>query len=95
MIKLIYEADYNLKLQRYSCCLANKGLTLLNKIELGIACVEELKKFQYYTILLEVLRCYIVDDTLASDTQDCRNAFCECKLISKLEEFDNYCGVCC
>jgi len=94
-MKLIYKSDYNLKLQRYSCCLANKGLALINKQNLGIDCYCELRKFQYYTILLEVLRCYKVDDSLSSELQDERNPFKECKLLSKLEEFDNYCGICC
>ncbi len=94
-MKLIYLSDYNLKLQRYSCCLASKGMTLLNKLELGIICVKELKKYQYYTILLEVLRCYTIDDSLSSDIQDESNPFSECQLYKKLEEFDKYCGLCC
>jgi hypothetical protein len=94
-MKLITENNFNLKLQRFSCCLANKGMALLNKQNLGIDCYCEFRKFQYYTILLEVLRCYLVDDDLTTDIQDERNAFCESKLLSKLEEFDNYCGICC
>ena len=88
-------ADYNVKLQRFACCLAEKALTLLNKMEMGISCVKELKELQYYTILLEVLRCYTVDDNLTVEEQDLVNAFTTCQLASKLEEFENYCGICC
>lgn len=87
-------SEYNSKLACFSCCTADKGLTLLNKLKMGIACKGEFDKLKYFTILLEVLRCYTIDDTLTIDEQDCKNAFDYSHLVSRIEDFEIYCGIC-
>lgn len=93
MIKLTLE-EYNSKLACFACCIADKGISLLNKLQMGIACTEEFKKLKYFTILLEVFRCYTIDDALTIDEQDCENAFDYSYLVSRIEDFENYCGIC-
>ena len=86
--------EYNSKLACMSCCIADKGLTLLNKLKMGIACEKEFNTLKYYTILLEVIKCYNLDDTLTIDEQDCTNDFDYSFLVSRLEDFNIYCGIC-
>lgn len=87
-------SQYNTKLSCFACCLANKSLTLLNKLNMGIACTEEFKKFKYYSLLLEIMRCYTIDDSLTIDEQDCENSFDYSYLVSRIEDFEIYCGIC-
>lgn len=87
-------SEYNSKLACMSCCIADKGITLLNKLKMGIACNAEFEKLKYFTILLEVLRCYTIDDSLTIDEQDCENVFDYSHLLSRIEDFEIYCGIC-
>ena len=92
-MKLTLE-EYNSKLACFACCLSNKSLELLNKLQMGIACEEHFNKFKYFTILLEILRCYTIDDSLTIDEQDCENCFDYSYLVSRIEDFNTYCGIC-
>lgn len=93
MIKLP-ENNFNVRLQLISCCLADKAKQISDKQKLGVNCVEELKKLQYFTILLEILRCYTVDDSLTEEDQDAINSFDACTLDKVFENFSKYCKEC-
>lgn len=86
--------EFNTKLACLSCCLSDKAITLLNKQKMGIGCADEFLWLKYYTILLEILKCYTVDDTLTVEEQDEVNLFNECTLKEKLEQIENFCGLC-
>ena len=87
-------AEYNTKLACLSCCLADKACTLLNKLNMGIACEDEFTELKFYSILLEVLRCYTIDDSLTEEEQDLLNPFSYELLEVNLERFTDYCGIC-
>jgi len=93
MIKLPKQ-NFDVRLQLIGCCLAEKATVIRNKQRFGTACVEEIKLFEYFIILLEVLKCYTVDDTLTTAEQDDINIFDTCVLDDVFEKFAEYCDIC-
>lgn len=93
MIKLP-KANFTARLKLIGCCMANKGYNLGVSLSLGRSCIEDVKLFEYYSILLEILKCYNMDDALTTDEQDEINCLTYEEVMNIFNKFSDYCSQC-
>lgn len=74
--------------------MANKAEEIRIQNGLGMTCSSDLRKFKYYTILLNMLKCYTVDDSLTEDAQDLINCLTTDEVDIIFAKFMEYCDHC-
>ena len=88
------KANFDLRLQHIGCCMADKAESVRIGLTIGIVCKEDVRLFKYYSILLDMLKCYTVDDTLDCDAQDLINCLTTTEVDIIFARFADYCSHC-
>lgn len=93
-MKKLTEQDYLVRLQLISCCFAEKAEKLVSRLELGIACPEEITQYEVLALFLELLKCYTLDDTLTITEEDDIHSITYEEMNDIIEVFVSKCNLC-